>query len=210
MTDDPGNILLFGGTFDPVHRGHIAMARAVVNAHGGDRVVLIPSRQPPHKQGVLAPPKDRVAMLELAILGDGLFEVDEIELTRDGPSYTIDTVLALRERYGSGVRLAWLIGADMLAELPQWYRSAELVTLIDFVIALREPWHDRLPEIFASFSPTFSPAVIESLRANVVETPLIDISSTAVREAVRRGEPIDAWVTPSVADYITSHHLYQV
>ena len=148
-------------------------------------------------------------MLRLAVGSDDRFEIDDLELHRAGPSYTIDTALALRERFGQDAKLNWLIGADMLADLDQWYQARELVELMDFVIALRRPWHDRLGDIFLRLGKTFTPERIGRLQANVIETALVDISSTQVRQAAGAGESLDALVPQGVADYITSHHLYQ-
>jgi len=174
-----------------------------------DRVILIPSHQPPHKEEASASGEDRVAMLQLAVEGDDRFEIDELELHREGKSYTIDTVFALRERFDEDVKLHWLIGADMLADLAKWYRATDLVEMMDFVIALRPPWDERMDAIFESLAETFSDGTMAMLRGNVIETPLVDISSTQVREAARSGEPIDALVSGAVAEYITSHRLYQ-
>jgi nicotinate-nucleotide adenylyltransferase len=203
------NILLFGGTFDPIHRGHLAIVEAITQARPFDRVVLIPSRQPPHKQEASASVADRLAMLTLAIAEHEHIEIDDVELSRPGPSYTIDTARAMRERFGANAKLNWLIGADMLADLDQWYCVEELVELMDFVIALRRPWHDRLDEIFDALAETFGPEPIAMLRANLIDTPLVDVSSTQVRVAVGAGESVESLVPTSVADYITLHHLYR-
>jgi nicotinate-nucleotide adenylyltransferase len=209
MTTQPANILLFGGTFDPVHRGHLAILETIVESRPFDRVILIPSHQPPHKDEASASGEDRVAMLRLAVTGDDRFEVDELEVNREGRSYTIDTVFALRERFGEDVKLHWLIGADMLADLAKWYRATDLVEMMEFVIALRPPWDQRIDTIFKSLAETFSDDTMVMLRRNLIETPLVDISSTQVRQAAGRGEPVDSLVPIAVAEYITSRRLYR-
>jgi nicotinate-nucleotide adenylyltransferase len=192
--------LCFGGSFNPIHNGHLACSKAVATHLGFEQIVLIPSRQPPHKpdQSDLAPAKNRLAMCDLAIEGDPLYTVDGIEMRRSGPSYTIDTVREFRRRGWPSV--SWLIGADMLNFLPNWHDPYALLAEVDFVIMARPgsqfDWH-QLPEPF------------RKLRDNVVEAPLIDISGTEIRRRISRGEPIDGLTPPAVVDYIHAHGLYR-
>lgn len=202
------DILLFGGTFDPVHCGHVEVARALAGVRGFGCVVFVPSATPPHKPAAVASAADRVAMLKLVCTDDALFEVTEVELARPGRNYTYDTVRALQDKYGGSARLHWLIGADMLAELYKWYRAAELVELVEFVIAIRPPWDTKMDEIFSTLAEHFPPDVIERLRAAVVDTPLVDVSSTEIRRRVAAGESIVGLVPDAVAGYIASHELY--
>src|SRR5579864_6055283 len=118
--------LYFGGSFNPIHYGHLICARAVAEASGSDRLVLIPTAQSPHKPGFgdAAPAIHRLQMCRLAVKEQPLFEVSDIELGRGGPSYTIDTAAELATRGEHPIR--WLIGADMLLDLPHWHRAAEL------------------------------------------------------------------------------------
>src|SRR5690606_12868952 len=119
--------LWFGGSFNPIHNGHLICARAVAERAGFDKIVLVPSAQPPHKPDAtdLASPQDRATMCRIATQEDPLFAVDDLELTRPGASYTIDTVAELKQRGEQEVN--WLIGADMLAILPQWHRPEDLI-----------------------------------------------------------------------------------
>lgn len=194
-----GRNLCFGGSFNPIHCGHLICARAAAEQAGFDRVVLIPSAQPPHKPQAtdLADATDRLAMCRLACTAP--FEVDDIELGRAGPSYTIDTARQLAAR--EGVKTAWLIGADMLALLPKWHQPEALLAEVDFVIMARPGWQfdwDALPRAFGV------------LKANVVTAPLIEIGATDLRRRVRQGLPIDYLTPPAVVEYIQARGLYRV
>ena len=139
----PDRIVLFGGTFDPVHHGHLIVARALAEARGYDRITLVPSASPPHKAPACAPAADRLAMLHLAVEAERLFDVCDVELRREGASYTFDTVAELASRLEAPGRVHLVLGADMLADLPHWHRADELVRLVEFVVAVRPPWHDN-------------------------------------------------------------------
>jgi nicotinate-nucleotide adenylyltransferase len=192
--------LCFGGSFNPIHYGHLICSRVVAQRGGFDQVVLIPSRQPPHKPGQtdLASPENRLAMCRLAVERDPLYAVDDIEMRRTGPSFTIDTIREFRHR-GWG-KVSWLIGADMLNYLPKWHEPYALLAEVDFVVMARPGFEfewESLPEPF------------QKLRENVVSTPEVNISATEIRHRVARGEPIDALTPPAVVEYIMSHDLYR-
>jgi nicotinate-nucleotide adenylyltransferase len=197
--------LYFGGSFNPIHHGHLRCAEAVAGQAGYDRVVLVPSARPPHKPDnpELAPPQDRLAMCRLAIdeRGGGgapTFEVSDIETRRSGPSYTIDTARELRE---TGEReVHWLIGADMLLYLPKWHRPLDLLREVHFVVMARPGWTID----WSALPPEF-----RRLKEHVVAAPVINISSTEVRRRVRQNLPIEDLVPLSVARYIDAHHLYR-
>jgi len=201
-------LMLFGGTFDPVHNGHLIVARALAERRGFGRGVFVPAAQPPHKTPAEASATDRLAMLGLAISGETVFDVSDIELTRTGPSYTLDTLRALRRRHGADTKLRWVIGADMLEDLPRWHRAGEVLAESDIIIAVRPPWDQRLDEVFSRLGKEFAPAQIERLRESVVSTPLIDLSSTEIRRRVRQGRSIRYLLPEPVADYIAEHGLY--
>jgi nicotinate-nucleotide adenylyltransferase len=191
--------LCFGGSFNPLHIGHLLVARAVAEARNFQKIVLIPSAQPPHKPTTydLAKSCHRLEMCQAVSRGDPLFEVEPLELERTGPSYTIDTVRELAHR-GWG-RVSWLIGADMLQILPKWHEAHDLLREVDFVVARRPgsliDWGALPPEF-------------RVLQANVVDTPLIQISATEIRERLRAGRSIRYLVPPEVEQYIRDHHLY--
>ena len=197
-------IVLFGGTFDPVHNGHLIVARSVAEQCGFDTVTFVPARRPPHKQAAAAAAEHRLAMLEIAVAGEGVFNISQAELRREGPSYTYDTL----EAFAGQGELHWLVGADMLADLPNWRRAREVLELARIVVAVRPPWHRRLDEMLAELRGHFPSEVVASLGESVVETPVIDISSTAIRNRVARGLSVRYLVPDAVRDYIERHGLY--
>jgi nicotinate-nucleotide adenylyltransferase len=193
--------LCFGGSFNPVHDAHLRCAAAAAAQAGFDRIVLIPSGQPPHKQGdtTIAPAADRLTMCQLAAQTDPQFQVDPIETRRAGPSYTIDTARQLKQDRG-WTEVAWLIGADMARYLPHWHDVDALLAEVHFVLMARPGW---------SFDWETLPQKYQHLQHQVVATPLIDISSSEIRRRVAAGEPIDHLVPPAVADYIRDRKLYR-
>jgi nicotinate-nucleotide adenylyltransferase len=193
--------LCLGGSFNPIHHGHLICARAVMEHAGYERVMLIPSAQPPHKSAHanLAPAPERLRMCQLVVQSSATFVVDEIELKRTGPSYTIDTARELKASRGWS-EVHWLIGADMLNYLPQWHRADELLREVHFVVMAR-PGFD--------FDWQGLPAGFQHLRERVVEAPRIDISSTQIRDRVRAGMSIDFLTPAPVVDHIQERHLYE-
>jgi nicotinate-nucleotide adenylyltransferase len=193
--------LCFGGSFNPIHMGHLICARYAAERLGFESVVLIPSSQPPHKpqSAHLAAAEHRVRMCELAIGGQGGFEVNALETQRTGPSYTIQTA---RELVGQGFgKVNWLIGADMLPTLPSWHEPDALLQEVDFVVLNRAGWSIEWE--------TIPDAVRERLRNRVVEAPLIDISATEIRRRVAGGLPIDFLTPAPVVQYIRETGLYR-
>ncbi len=192
--------LYFGGSFNPIHHAHLICARAVAEACGYQRIRLVPSAQPPHKPGAtdLASPADRARMCRLAVAGDPLFDVDEIELNRPGPSYTLDTVRALKSRGETEVH--WLIGGDMLASLPKWHAPETLVREARLILMARPGW---------SIDWSTLPDYLQPLRHQVISAPLIDISATRIRDRIAANLSITYLTPPAVIDYIRTHGLYR-
>jgi len=207
MTDRSEKIVLLGGSFDPVHHAHLICARAAAEAVGVDRIVLVPAAHPPHKTGTVASGADRLAMLRLAVADDSLFEVDDVELRRGGTSYTYDTLAAiLRER--PCARLYWLVGADMLGDLPLWHRVDEVLEMAELLVMVRPPWDRSLDRTFAGLEERLGAGTAARLRQNVVPTPLVDVSSTQTRRRVAAGLSIRYLVPDAVGEYIAHHRLY--
>jgi len=202
-------IACFGGTFDPVHNGHLMVAEAIARRGGFERVLLVPASVPPHKPPPSACAADRLEMLRLAVADKPLLEVCDLEITRPGPSYTIDTVSQLRARFGADVEIHWIIGADMLAELNRWHRIEELLVQIRFVIVLRPGWQGGLEEAFTALSASFTPEQIQSLRASVTPAPLVDISSSRIRKMVGQGRDVEGLIPAPVKSYINTNGLYR-
>ncbi len=201
-------IVLFGGTFDPVHNGHLIAARAVAEERGYRRVTLVPSGRGPHKGPAAAPDTDRLEMLNLAVKGDDLFEVSQTELQRAAPSYTFDTLLEIREACGDDRPIDLVVGADMLADLPDWYRADDVVKMARFVIAARPPWHEKMGAISALLVERFGKHLAGDLIVGICATPLIDISSSAIRERLSAGLSIRYMAPDAVEEYIRSRSLY--
>jgi len=199
-------VALFGGSFDPIHNGHLIVARSVAEQLGASRLVFIPAATPPHKRhNDLAPAEDRLAMVRLAVAGESGWEVSDCELRRDGPSYTIDTVVEFRERLGAETPIAWVIGADTLPELASWYRVEELVELCRIVTAARPGW--ERPDV-APLRARLAEAQVRRLAGDILDTPRIDIAATDIRRRVREGRSIRYLVPDAVREYIERRRLY--
>lgn len=197
---------IFGGTFDPVHLGHLVMAQNAVDVFELGQVLFVPCASPPHKDSSrLLSPEHRLAMLSLAVEGDLRFEVSAIEIRRGGRSYTIDTICGLRESYPQA-ELYFLIGSDSLPELRLWRNINELLALCTFV-TFRRPGMglDRLRADEIGLEPPWP----ERLLANFVAGPDIGISSSDIRHRVAEGMSIRYLVPQAVEIYITEHGLYR-
>ncbi len=201
-------LVVLGGTFNPVHVAHLIVARHVAERFDAPRVLLMPTGRPPHKETPLAAAEHRLAMLRLVAAADGLFDVSALELEREGPSYTYDTLVSLRRRIGEATELMWIIGMDMLAELPNWYRVAEVMALARLVTVARSPVPDNLDAVLAALRRVGEASHVDQLARDILPTPLIDISSTDIRRRCREGRSI-AYLTPgAVVEYIGAHGLY--
>ncbi len=183
---------LLGGSFDPVHHGHLIVAQVAAEALGLECLRFVPAREQPFKHGRhSAPAADRAAMLALAVAGAPTFAVERAELERPGPSYTVDTLRALRSREPEA-EFTLLLGADAAAELPDWHDAPELPKLARIVVFARPG--SAVPAV---------PWI-----ARIIEVPAIDISATEIRRRVREGRSIRYWVPDAVAKYVTGHRLY--
>lgn len=200
-------VALFGGSFNPIHMGHLIAARAVAEHLDIPRVILIPSANPPHKLGntELADASDRLEMARRAVAGDPLFEVSDVEVRRHGPSYTILTVEHYREAMPDAGILYWIIGGDSLPDLASWYRIGELADLSRIVTAVRPGYES--PDL-GSLRAVLRANQIEQLRADILPTPRIDISATEIRRRVRTGKPVRYLVPQSVEEYIRMNAVY--
>jgi nicotinate-nucleotide adenylyltransferase len=192
---------IYGGSFDPIHRAHLAVAEAARIGRDLDRVAFVPAASPPHKQGGCAASfEDRLAMVRLALEGRPGLEVCDLEGRREGPSYTIDTVEALR-RERPGDRFELLVGADMLADLPSWHRARELVSALP-VVAFERPGED-LEAARDAFRAAFGPVGLET-----VPVPLLEVSSTEIRRRLAAGESAGPFLDPRVLEFLLRRGLY--
>jgi nicotinate-nucleotide adenylyltransferase len=205
---------LFGGTFDPVHYGHLLLAECCREQCRLDRLLLLPAAVPPHKQNrELTPAADRVEMLRLAIAGNESMAVDCYEIERGGISFTVDTLRHLKSQHlgaeggegGEPTELFFLMGADMLADLPHWREAVEVCRLCVPVVVPR-------PECPLDFEPLAAIATaeqIETIRRHQVEMPEIGISSSDIRRRVAAGLSIRYRTPRAVEKYIETHGLYR-
>lgn len=205
--------ILYGGTFDPVHAGHVAVAEAVAACFDAD-VALLPAADPPHRAPPGASATDRAAMLELAVAGHSRLYVDRRELHRQGPSYSVDTVRDVRAEIGSEAPLAWLLGADAFRGLAEWHRWRELFALAHLIVVAR-PGHalDALPEeLDLAVAERWTDAPAELTQSSAGKVFRLDLarteSATAVRARLVGGEEPDACLLPAVAAWIRKYGLY--
>ena len=195
---------VLGGTFDPIHNGHLAAAAAAQHALSLESIVLIPSRIPPHRADpVGASAEHRLAMTRLAAADRPGWAASDIELGREGPSYTYDTLVALGR---PGSQLFFIIGADAFAEIATWSRYPAVMDLANFVVVSRpgitlDSLRERVPSAFRRHSAADTRVILVA-----ADTP--DVSSTHIRRRVQTGEPIAGLVPDSVAAYIAAHRLY--
>jgi len=204
---DAKKIILFGGTFDPIHLGHISVTSCAAEHINSEKVIFIPAKQSPLKSfSPAASDEDRIKMIHLVISEKEQFEVSDHELTKTGPSYTIETIRHFKTEYGADTEVYWLIGADSLEELPGWYKIDELIDECNLCVMYRGGYPK--PD-FGRFESLWDKARIEKLQQNIIQTPLININSTEIRTRLCRGEDISEMVDKAVAEYIYEHGLYQ-
>ncbi len=194
---------ILGGTFDPVHLGHLILAEEAQQQLGLRVVCFVPAADPPHKQGrKLAPAEDRVAMLARAVAGNPAFTVSRVDVDRPGPHYTLDMVRIFQRELPPDTQLYFLMGFDSLAELPTWHEPAALVAACHLV-ALTRP---AVPLDWAHLE-----AALPGVRARVtlLDMPELEISSSELQARVRAGRSIRYLVPDAVCEYIQERGLYQ-
>jgi len=197
------NIGVLGGTFDPVHNGHLIVAEEVKTRLNLVEIIFVPAGQPWLKAAKpISPAEHRLQMLRLAIADKPYFKLSTIEIERTGPSYTIDTIDELRDKFGSEDELFFILGWDSLAELPQWREPSRLIKMC-YLVAVPRPGYPR-PKL-----KTLE-VIIRGLsqRVMLMKKPEIDISASVIRERVARGLSIRHLVPEPVNRYIKEHRLY--
>jgi nicotinate-nucleotide adenylyltransferase len=206
---------LFGGTFDPVHLGHLDVARAARQALGLERVWVIPARMPPHRSRPVATDADRLAMLRLAWRDDPACEISTLELDADEPSYTARTLARLGVDGSALDRGCFITGADAFADIATWYDYPALLDRCHFAVVSRPgrtagSLPAALPTLAARMVRAGENPVPAASRAGIflIDAPTAPVSSTSVRAAITRGMPLNGLVPDAVADYIASHRLY--
>ncbi|HEY7533487.1 MAG TPA: nicotinate-nucleotide adenylyltransferase [Nitrospiraceae bacterium] len=214
---------LLGGSFNPIHNGHLAIAKQTQSLLLLDRILFIPTGDPPHKpDGTLAPAQDRYEMVRLAISAESTFAVSDVEIRRPGKSYTLDTVRILQGQYGSDTRLFFLIGLDAFLDFPTWREPNTLLHLCSFVVISRPGVSfealANMPLLPANLQESL--AALDSGRLARLVIPLdhqelicltltpSNISASEIRANVRQAKPLANLLPQSVESYIIHHHLY--
>lgn len=195
---------IIGGTFNPVHRGHIALAKAAKEEFALDRVIFIPSGTPPHKKaGEVIDKEERFKMVRIAVRRSPSFTVSRIELDRPGFSYAVDTFTALRKKYGKSAKLFFIMGLDSINEILEWKKPFELFRLCEFIVGTRPGTKIRTFRRLVKFPP---------LQKEVDKIHLMelreDISASGIRRRLKAGRSADRFLPKAVADYIKKRGLY--
>lgn len=194
---------VLGGTFDPIHYGHLVAAQEAHYQLGLERVLLVPVGQPPHKlDEPLSPAEHRVHMIELAIESRPQFALSRVDVDRPGPQYTADTLALLREEWGPDTRLFFIAGSDSLADILHWRAPQQIVREAELAVVQRPGGKvdvDRLARELPGLRD----------RLHWVQMPLLDISSTGLQARVRQGRPISFFLPPAVEAYILEQGLYR-
>ena len=186
-----------GGTFDPIHYGHLAAASEAGNAFDLDEVIFVPTGQPWQKSGnPIAPAQDRYLMTVIATADNPLFSVSRIEIDRPGPTFTVDTLRELREQRGPDAAFFFIIGADALSGLHTWHSPDEVLSMVHFIGLTRR-------------GRELAPGALGSESFSLMEMPTLEISSSICRERVRAGLPIRYLMPDNVISYISKRGLYR-
>ena len=191
---------IFGGTFDPIHLGHLAAARAAMGCARLDRVLIMPSAQPPHRDAATAPAGQRLAMCALAVEDEAGLEVSDLEIRRGGLSYTSDTLTELH-RIHPADELYLILGWDAARLFSSWHEPEQVKRLASVVVVGR-------PGTAAPDEAKLKSAGLDGARTILCLEPTPDISGSALRQAIADGRPVAGLVPEKVARFIASHHLY--
>jgi nicotinate-nucleotide adenylyltransferase len=198
----------FGGTFNPVHLGHLRVAEEVREALGIERVVFVPAKIPPHKEAAsVAPPEIRLEIVREAVAGNPNFLVSDLELSREGPSYSVDTLSEMRRNCAPGRRLWFIMGSDAFRDIHTWHRYPELFELADIAVMSRPP-HRSLVAPPAALVDQFDPTEtgfrhVSGHEVRFVPVTLLDISSTIIRRALAQGRSVRYLVPEVILNRLT-------
>ncbi len=197
---------LMGGTFDPIHYGHLVVAEEVRARLDLAEMFFVPAGQPPHKQGdFITPAHHRLAMLELAISSNPHFSISLVDLDRPGPSYTVDTLRLLRQWWGEEVALYFVIGWDSLEELSSWFEPERILEQVTHLVAVHRPGYEEAPQYRSRLEQR-----LPMLRQRMLSMPApqLEISATDLRQRVAEGRPVKYQIPEAVERYIAEHGLY--
>ena len=198
---------LFGGTFDPIHLGHTTVVCSASERIGAEKTIFIPAKRSPLKLFFpVANDDERMQMISLAIADNSKFVLSDYELQKAGAGYTLETVRHFQKELGPDSLIYWLIGADTIDELVRWCGIVELIDECNLCAMYRAGC--GVPDFFR-FEKLWGSKRVEKLQRNIIETPLVDISSSEIRGRLAAGEDISNMVCPAVAEYIRKHGLYK-
>ena len=194
---------VIGGTFDPIHYGHLAAAEEARVRVNLEKVLFAVAGLPPHKlDEEVTPVEHRLAMVQLGIFSNPDFELSRVDVDRSGPSYTVDTISILQEQWGQGTEMFFILGLDSLVEVPTWHEPERLIQLCHLVAVARPGFEVDMRQLEDSV-----PGI--SSRVEIIGMPEVDISSSDLQRRVREGLPIRYQVPEEVERYIREHRLYQ-
>jgi nicotinate-nucleotide adenylyltransferase len=194
---------IYGGTFDPIHIGHLAIAEDARYSLGLDRVLFVPaSRQPLKDDRQGASPEQRLAMVQLACSGNPYFLASDVELRRPPPSYTADTLVTLRAEADPAAELVFVLGADAARDLPRWHRAAEIIRLVHLAIVARPGYRLNMAELEVGL-----PGL--SARCTLIDGPRLEVSSSDLRARLASDRPTRYQIPDPVLGYIAEHGLYR-
>lgn len=208
---------ILGGTFNPIHYGHLRMAQELANGLGMDEVRFIPSANPPHKDSVTVSAEHRAAMVQLAIADNPLFTLDKRELEREGASYTIDTLISLREELGNDTSLCLMMGSDAFVKLNTWHRWQELLDYAHIILVQRPSQNkpqEPLPEELQTLLRDHYAEQVSDLheeKAGLINMQAIsaqEISATQIRESLKHRQSVRYLLPKEVIKYIQQHNIY--
>lgn len=200
-------IVLFGGTFDPIHLGHTTVAASAAKHIGAEKLVFVPAKRSPLKGfAPRASDDDRLEMIALATAEEESFQVSDFELRKPAPSFTLETVRKFRQEYGDEASIYWLIGADGIDDLAYWHMIIELIDACNLTVMCRAGCE---PPNFGKFESIWGRERVEKLQRNVVQTPLVNVSSTEARKRLAEGLDVSTMLHPAVLSHIRQNGLYQ-
>ena len=215
MSDASSLVAVLGGTFNPIHNGHLHSAKELKTVLGADELRFIPCHRPPHREQPDVSSQQRLAMVELALTGQEGLVVDDRELKRDQLSYTIDTLSCLRKELGDDVALCWVMGTDAVANIDSWHRWQEILDFAHVVVMARPG--ESLPETGAvaqwlaehQVSSVIDVKTQKKGKVLLLNLTPYPVSSTEIRKKIQAGEAVEQLLPSSVLNYIQTHKLYQ-
>jgi len=193
-------VALFGGTFNPIHIGHLIMAQYVLNFSEVQKVIFVPNGHPPHKIEDVADASDRFEMVKISIEDNPYFDISDFEIKKSGPSWTIDTL-----KYFSSIyeRVCFIIGSDNLSEIVNWYKAEEILRRYSLIVLPRERDLCAIKKEIEKLSSKYAQEI------TLIQMPIVDISSTEIRKLIRQNKSIRYMVHPKVEEYIKRKGLYR-